>query len=337
MRTTFSIVAAAAMMMNFACAVTADDTPAPTDTPTTASSIAAKSDPSESSETPQRQKPIADQKDEKKLPFPLKFGMETMAGVSNVPGYHRYSDGMWAGSGTAYPSVGYFKWDNGTGQAGKVSIGIGKMYTGTSAAVEQPVEAWWQAPASKKASVTVGKFWVPFAAQEWQYETKPGAMLNWQEGRNSVAFSANYNLHTHGMNGYWRAGRDLGHEAAVGLSFGLGRGLSYDSIHDKAWGLDATVAWNGFRLSGEYVGMVRHSSDAFGSTFGKLQYEKLGAWKPFVSVYSWNDRSGQFGRFRSTVYGTAYQITPMLAVETAYAPTSNRRVQWLQLRWAWER
>jgi hypothetical protein len=51
----------------------------------------------------------------------------------------------------------------------------------------------------------------------------------------------------------------------------------------------------------------------------------------------WNDAGGTFGRYRSTVYGMGYQITPTLVLESAIAPTSDRQISWMQLHWTWER
>jgi hypothetical protein len=317
------LITAATAASLAACAVSrADDSPR-VDTPAP--------DP-----TAEQRGAITESKEKPIVRFPLKVGMDAVTGFSNVPGFRRYSDGMWAGSGPAYPSVGYLAWDGGNGHAAKASIGMGSMSTSGSATFKQPVEAWWQVPAGK-ASLTMGKFWVPFAAQEWQYETKPGLMLGWEEGPHGLSFSANYNEQTRAMNGYFRAGRSFGQDASIGFSYGFGRGLSYGSVHDRAWGVDASFAAHGFRFTGEYVGLTRRASETFGSTFGKLEYENLGSWRPFVAFYSWNDRSGTFGRFRSTVYGTAFQLTPMIAIEAAYAPTSNKKINWLQLRWAWER
>jgi hypothetical protein len=283
------------------------------------------------------QKPgIAEQKKPESLLFPLRFGIDNYTGMSNQPGRRSLSDGMWAGNLPAYPSLAYMRWDGANGRSGKLAIGTGQMYSGSSVGVDQPVEAWWQFPAGKTA-MTVGKFWVPFAAQEWQYETKPGVMLNWSNGPHTLAVSSNYNLRLHTMNSYMRFGRTFGEDAGVGLSLGYGKGLSFDTDHDRAWGLDATFAAGGFRFFGEYMGALQSSGNGFGFLYGKAVFEKMGLWKPFVGFYMWNDKSGAFGRFRSSVYGMAYQVTPSLALESAISPTSDRQVSWLQLHFAWER
>ena len=268
--------------------------------------------------------------------LPLKFGVDLYAGASSLKSQGRFRDGFWAGSGPAFPSVAYLNWDNGKGSAAKLSIGAGKMYTASDSALDQPVEAWYQMPAGN-LSLTVGKFWVPFAAQEWQYETKPGVMVQWAKGASSLSASANYNRQTQGTNAYLRFGRSFGEDASVGVSLGAGKGLSYDSIHNRAVGLDGTYAWNGLRFNGEYVLLQRKSSERFHFGYAKLSYENLGKWTPFVARYTWKDKSDAFGEFDSTTFGLNYQLTSYLSVESAYAATSDKGVQWVQLHWAWER
>jgi len=267
--------------------------------------------------------------------LPFKLGMDYYNGFSSVPGHSRFSDGLWAGSNLAAPSVGYARFDDGRGNAMRVSVGIGGMYTGGGTTLNQPVEAYWQRTIGA-TSVTIGKYWLPFGSQEWEYETKPGVMLQWSAGPHSLALSTNYNTTTHRINTYAHASRAFGRDASLGLSFGGGKGLTYDSLHDVMWGVDAMYGFHGFRFTGEYVAALR-GSQGFGFTTGKVAYERLGAWRPYVGVYSWNDQTGAFGRFRSQVYGMQYQITPSTAIDTAIAPTSSRRTYWLQVHTSWER
>ena len=269
---------------------------------------------------------------------PIKVGIDSYVGVSNLEGSRRFSDGFWAGSAAAYPSLAYLRWDNGKGYAAKVSAGFGRMYTGPDSALDQPIEAWWQAPAGRGGGrVTVGKFWVPFGIQEWQYETKPGVMLQWGAGGGDIAVSANYNRVTRTANAYLRVGKSFGEQATVGVSLATGKGLSYDTDHDRAWALDGTFSWQGWSLGAEYDVLYAPGAKRFRFAYGKLSYERLGPWKPFVARYQWDDGAEQMGRFRSTVYGLNFRATPQLSVEGAYAPTSDKNVSWLQLHWTWER
>lgn len=278
---------------------------------------------------------------------PFRVGVDYYAGATNQAGGRRFSDGYWAGSGAAFPSVGYVGWDNEKGQAARVSVGLGELYTGPNRTVTQPVEAWYRWAPGRDIRLTVGKFWVPFAAQEWQYETKPGAMVSWARGPYNLALSLNRNETTRGLNGYLRAGRVWGETGGLGVSLATGRGLSYNSVHDRGWGVDATVALGGgFRVSAEYEalraagggGADPSANAAFRFGYAKLAYENGGRWLPFVAHYDWRDRAGELGALRSTVYGLGYQITPGLTLEGAFAPTSAARtVSWAQLHWTWER
>ena len=270
--------------------------------------------------------------------FPsIKMGMDTYWGVSDMPEKHSFTDGMWAGSGPAYPSLTYFQWESAGGYTAKLSLGVGEMYTDSETTLHQPVEAYWQAPAGK-AVITVGKFWVPFAQQEWLYEAKPGIMARWAGARTSLTASANYNSNLHCPNVYIRGGYKVASDAELGLSYALGDGFCIDSIHERGIALDTTIGYAGWRLYGEYNHFDTHDSgNAFNYISGKLYYEKLGAFTPFVGVFSWNDRSDTFGQFRSTVYGLNYQVSPTLAIEGGVSSTSAGDVSWLQLHWNWQR
>lgn len=267
---------------------------------------------------------------------PFKVGAELYTGGSNMPG-HRFLDaGLWAGSGPEFPSVGYARWDDGRGHAAKTAIGFGSVFHGKDKIFDQPAEAWYQFPAGK-TSVTVGQYWVPFAAQEWEYENKPGAMLQWSRGPWGLSLSANQNLHTGRPNGYMRLSHALGENNAIGLSVGGGKGMSFNSAHNRGWGFDATYGYRGVRFSTELLQMQAPGSRNFRFLWTKLGYEKLGPWKPYVSWYNWDDRAGQLGHFQSTVLGMAYKVNSNLAIEGAVANTLRKNVGWMQMHWTWEK
>lgn len=263
-------------------------------------------------------------------------GLDFYGGLSNLEGQRRFRDGFWAaGAGLAYPSNIYLRWTFRRGAQAKVAIGTGKLYTSSQSTVDQPLEAWYQ-KSFGKLTATVGKYYVPFALQEWEYETKPGLMLQTERGPYGLALSANYNDNTRAGNAYLRASRSFGENATVGVSLGAGRGLSYDSVHDRGLAFDATVTRRGWQLLSEYMILKRRSSQRFRFGFARLSYENLGRLKPFIARYSWNDASGAFGVFRSTSAGLGYQLTPNLIIEGGYADTSDKDIVWGQLHWTWE-
>ena len=267
---------------------------------------------------------------------PFKIGAEVFTGGSNVQGHRFLDDGFWAGSAPFLPSVGYVRYDDGKGHAAKAAIGLGDLFRGKDKVWDQPAEAWWQFPAGK-LSMTVGQYWVPFAAQEWEYENKPGVMVQWSRGAYGLSVSANENLHTDRPNAYMRVSRSLGKDNVVGLSLGAGKGLSFNSEHNRGWGLDGTYGWRGWRFNTEFVQLQAPGSRNFRFIWTKLGYEKLGPWKPYISWYNWDDRAQQLGHFQSTLVGLSYRVNSRLAIEGAVADTLRKNVGWAQLHWTWEK
>ncbi len=279
----------------------------------------------------------ADKADAEAPPAPgLRAGLDFYGGVSNLEGQRRFRDGFWAaGAGLAYPSNIYLRWVSRSGAQAKLSLGIGKIYTGPQSTVNQPLEAWYQKPMGR-LTATAGKYYVPFALQEWEYETKPGLMLQTERGPYGVALSVNYDENTHNGNAYARASRSFGEGNSVGVSLGAGRGLSYGSIHNRGLAFDATIARRGWQLLSEYMILKRRSSDRFRFGFARLSYENLGRLKPFIAHYSWDDASGAFGTFRSNSAGLGYELSPNLIIEGGYSATSDKNIAWGQLHWTWE-
>jgi hypothetical protein len=162
-------------------------------------------------------------------------------------------------------------------------------------------------------------------------------MLQKSQGAYDFAGSLNYNFNVEEPNAYFRVARRFGTKATVGLSLGAGRGLSYDSVHNKALGLDATLNYNGFQLISSYMGLRSGSSaDDFNFGFAKLSYTRLGRFIPFVSRHRWDDDSGDLDSFRSTTAGLSYQLTPRVTLDTGYSVIPNKRVVWGQLHWIQE-
>jgi hypothetical protein len=269
---------------------------------------------------------------------PLKIGAELYTGGSNMPGHHFLDAGVWAGSGLEYPSVGYVRWEDGKGHAAKAALGFGTVFYGKDKIYDQPAEAWYQFPAGK-ASVTVGQYWVPFATQEWEYENKPGAMAQWSHGRWGVSLSANQNFHTGHPNAYARLSHTLGgsKDNLIGLSVGGGKGMSYNSGHNRGLGVDGTYGYGGVRFTTELLWLRAPGARDFRFIWTKLGYEKLGPWKPYVSWYHWDDQTHQLGHFQSTLLGLSYKVNANLAIEGAVADTLRKNVGWMQLHWTWER
>lgn len=270
-------------------------------------------------------------------PTTVSVGIDAYSGASNLQGQHRFSDGFWAsGASLAYPSAAYARLQKPDGTAAKFSIGTGDLYRGSSRTVKQPIELWIQKPL-QKLTVTGGKYYVPFALQEWQYETKYGVQLQRAFGASDLTASLNYNRDTNRPNLYFRAGRNFSETLNAGISLASGAGLSYGSIHNRGIALDTSLQARNFKLYGEVLALQRRASDRFTFAYTKLVYDKYARVKPFVAYYKWNDRSDTFGDFRSIAYGATVEVKPGVLIEGGGAATADKNILWLQLHLLLER
>lgn len=265
--------------------------------------------------------------------LPLRVEYSSYMGWSNREGLSRFSDGFWAGTGTAYPSTVGFVWEPDKGVAAKVAVGTGSYYNGSLA--DQPAEAWVSIPVGS-VRVKAGKFWTSFAAQEWEYETKPGVALSWSANSTDVSIAGHYDDRTRRNNFYGRVGQSLGSNAYAGLSYAWGRGLSFGSNHNRGWGIDAGVELGAWSLVGELLNLDDSGKSRFRFGFAKLGFDGMGRFHPYLSHYSWSDSGGFFGESNSLVYGLNIELTRFLTIEAAIAPTSSGLTRWVQLHWGYK-
>ena len=266
---------------------------------------------------------------------PLKIGIDAYLGISDQQGNRTFYDGYWIGYGPAYPSVVYGKWDPSDSETVKASISIGRLYRAQNRIIDQPVEAYYQKRFGH-SSVTVGKYYVPFGVQEWEYETKPGVMYQYDDGVDTVAASVNYNDDRRSTNTYLRVGRKFSNQLTFGLSAGTGKGVSFGTDHNQGFGADATVTVAAWQLISEYDEFRTPDGKHFRFAHGKLLYNAWGPWKPYFGLYSWSDEAKQEGDFRSTVVGVARQLTPWVNVDGGYSSTSVAHVAWVEAHITWE-
>jgi len=260
------------------------------------------------------------------------FGLDYYRGITNDTGGNtQLTDGHWAGFGGSVPSNVSLHWSHGEEQTLHISFGIGDMWTGSGVIVKQPMEAYYRLTTGANSHVTVGKYFVPFAIQEWEYESKYGVMYETTRGPMSLVASANYNTDVQKPNFYARAGRQCGAATNIGISAGSGVGLFTATDHDMAFGADITHDVAGFHLTSEYVAALR-TDEAFQFAFFKAAYTRLGAFGPYAAVYYWHDPCCALGHFSSAVIGASYKLSPNFSVEAAYARANGRHVYWLQSR-----
>lgn len=266
---------------------------------------------------------------------PLSLGFEIYQGTSNMPGVHHLTDGMWAGNGAYFPSLTYVEYTGAKGDVIRTSVGIGQLYTEKEAGNNQPIEAYWKKPWGK-STVTVGKFYIPFAQQEWLYSSEWGALAEWSSGKYAFSASTTYNKDLNRPNFYLKSSYQMAEDAQVSLSLAEGKGFCTDSSHGRGLAVDTNVGFKGWRFTSEYNYYAASSSNAFNFLYGKLYYEKLGKCKPFVGKYWWKDECGELGNFRCNVLGADYQLTPWLSMEGAISDTSDGTVSWLQFTTKWQ-
>jgi hypothetical protein len=315
---------------------------APVTTANATESTAVVGNPTETSEAPRGSQPTpspveaaaAAEEEAAEPPVDaLYFGGDLYLGRTNLDGVRHLRDGFWAaGTSLAYPSVLQLRLTTRRGAEAKLALGVGHMYTDDASTLDQPHEAWYRTPVSG-VNLTAGKYYVPFALQEWQYETKWGVMGETQCKEYTLAASLNYNQNLNTTNAYARLGRNFGEKVNAGLSLGAGRGLSYDTDFNRALGLDATASWNGWNLYSEYVRMRQSGGGSFRFGWLKLEYDKLGKFKPFLAHWRWNDTTDTFGSERSNGIGASYELTPSLAIQGGLADTREQNKKWIELHW----
>lgn len=260
----------------------------------------------------------------------LAFGGDLYLGGTNAGGVRaRNNDGVWAGFGSAYPSLLSMNWQRDEVRGMRVSIGVGDMFTGRGTALRQPVEATYQFPAAGDGTMTIGKFYVPFATQEWEYESKYGMMFQKTKGALSYTGSFNYNYNRQSPNVYLRVGRQFGTRTTLGLSAGGGRGVFSDTSHAVAMGLDAAHDFGGVQFTMEY-NLAAGPKGPFQFMYGKMTLTRFGRFVPYVGAYYWHDTAKELGQFQSFLVGTNYRLTQHLNIEGGYARGNTRNVFWLQ-------
>lgn len=256
----------------------------------------------------------------------IRPGVELYAGGVRSSGrWETLRDGYWAGSDRFYPST--VRLDGmGKGLNARLSVPVGDLRGGGAGETyDGAVEAWAQ-----RGSVTAGKFWVPFGAQSWVYQSRWGARLD----SGSLSAAVVYTAAERTGNVYVRGQRTLGRGGTVGLSVAGGRGIAEGMPHHRGVALDLAGEVGRADVTGEAT-LLSGPGRRF--TFGSVALESRGRARGFVEGYAWNDRGGD-GRFRSAVGGLRVAWTRNLEGEAALAATKSdrsRNVGWIQLRLHW--
>lgn len=259
----------------------------------------------------------------------LRVGADLYYGVSNTTGpVRRLTDGQWAGVGSLNPSVLSLQWSGERRGDAMVSLGIGDMYVGGDRTTQQPVECWYKC-AVGNGSLSLGKHYTPFALQEWEYETRWGALYEHEAGRGTVALSTAYNRDTRAMNSMMRLGYAAGAGTTVGVSASAGRGWSYSTSHAWGYAVDATVEKGAVTLSGEFV-EGRGRNGTFQFAFAKVATEVGKGCRPYVAGYYVHDVADEMGDFRSGILGIELDVARHCVLEPGIGRANGRNVWWVQ-------
>jgi hypothetical protein len=261
----------------------------------------------------------------------FKAGAELFFGLSNMAGpVRRITDRQWAAVDASEPSYVYLDWAGAAGDDARLSLGVGDMYVGRDRTTKQPVECWWRHPAGS-GSVTLGKHYVPFAQQEWEFETRWGAMAEADVKGAALTCSATHNADTSALNATVRVGREVSDGVEVGLSAAAGRGWCLSTSHSRGYGVDAVAEIGKLTLTTE--GLVAEGP-AGRYTFGfvKAMAAPCPTCRPYVGLYYGHDTADEMGELRSAVIGVELDAGPYLMVEPGYGRASGRNVWWLSAR-----
>ncbi|MCS6777599.1 MAG: hypothetical protein NZ557_13770, partial [Chthonomonadaceae bacterium] len=250
-------------------------------------------------------------------------------GVTNASGVVRRStDGVWAGFGPFAPSHLSLNWRGDSGRSFRVSVGVGDLFNERGTTLRQPVELYYQLPA-RGGTLTAGKFFVPYGGFEWLYESRWGVMYQGRAGRADYAAAVVFNPVWRSANAYARVGRSWGGRTSLGVSASVGRGMMYSTSHGMAFGMDLGHDFGGVALNAEWnVAHGQNGPFLFG--FGRLALNRLGNFTPYVGFYTWGDRAGELGNFRSLLAGLNVRLNRFLALEGAFARAGGRDVFWVQ-------
>lgn len=253
----------------------------------------------------------------------LYFGLSNQGGTAR-----RLTDGQWAAVGSNDPSVLGLSWKSGASSEALLTWGVGDMYVGRDRTVRQPVECWYSMSAGG-GSLTLGKHYTPFGLQEWEYETRWGALYEREVSGGRLAVSWAHNRDTQAGNAMARFELPMGKETKLGVSAAAGRGWSYGTSHSWGWGVDAETSLEAVALKGEFL-EARGRNGTFQFAFLRVETPATPRITPYVAAYYGHDRADEEGELRSVTAGAECRVYPWLTVEPGVGRTGGRNVWWLQ-------
>jgi hypothetical protein len=262
----------------------------------------------------------------------FRFGMTYYYGISNAGGaWGPNTDGGWAGFGPSVPSNINGTWQMGDNRLFRLSVGVGALSNSKPYLMDRVPEAYYQIPLRKGDSLQVGKFLVPFASMEWMLSSKYGVQYTGSRGPVNFAASLQYCRELQSTNLYLKVGKQVGKRTTLNLSGALGRGVNYATSHNAMLGVDLAHDFGGATLTSEYA-LGTGAGGPFQFLYGKLAFNKLGSWTPYVGAYYWHDASGQMGRYSSALAGLSFRANSLVTFDVGFARREDRNVLFFESR-----
>jgi hypothetical protein len=261
----------------------------------------------------------------------LTGGLDFYGGVSDINAFTSYTDQLWAGQSTFTPSVLHADYDGKT--KARVAIGVGKLSRGSGATYAPIVEGWAERIIGK-GTVRVGRFFAPFATQEWEYESKDGVQWSHEGGDSGVNLSLVRDRNTRQNALYGRVFQGVAHNTTMGLSLATGKSVSYGA-YTQGMGLDFTKTTSSGTFRADWEHFRDSSSENFNFAFARYDHTKHAILHPYISRYDWSQKGsvGSGGSYHASVLGIQYILPKNLTLDAGRVFEGKRNRNYVQITW----
>jgi hypothetical protein len=274
---------------------------------------------------------IADTTYAQKTPSALTGGLDFYGGVSDVNQFTSYTDQLWAGQSTFTPSVIHADYAGST--KARLALGVGKLSRGSGATYAPVVEAWAEKVVGN-TTVRVGRFFAPFATQEWEYESKDGVQWSREQGGAGASLSFVRDRNTKQNALYVRMFGVAMRKATLGLSVATGKSVSYGA-YKQGFGLDFTKATDSGTFRADWEHFMESKNDSFNFAFARYDYTKHATLHPYLARYDWSQKGavGSGGSYHASTLGVQYVLPKNLTLDVGRVFEGKRNRNYVQIAW----